>query len=192
MKLTLVNTADKKLLNAILFFAKNVKYPYLLKILKLVFYLDERHIQDTGKSVTNLDYYALPMGPVATELHDWLRNDKLPDSFKSKIMVNTEVFNNGQSGIKIIGKVTPDLDVFTPRQLRIMNELVEIFENAKSSDMSKATHELDTPWRKAKEIRGNNAKIELEDMLNDSSKVTKEDILHYQSEREEMKTNFQG
>src|SRR5713226_9307342 len=67
------NTYREKLLNAILFFAKKVKHPSKVKIFKLLFFLDFEHFKQTGRSVTNLDYYAYDFGPVPEDFYKEIR-----------------------------------------------------------------------------------------------------------------------
>ena len=45
-----------KLINAIVFFAKNTKYCGKIKLIKLLYLLDFEHFRQTGRSVTGMDY----------------------------------------------------------------------------------------------------------------------------------------
>lgn len=56
------NSYREKLLHAILFFSSRVKTPSKVKIFKLLYFLDFEHFKETGRSVTNLDYYAMTLG----------------------------------------------------------------------------------------------------------------------------------
>ncbi len=47
-----------KLLNSIIYFLSNTKSCGKTKLFKLLYYLDFMHFRETGRSVTNLDYYA--------------------------------------------------------------------------------------------------------------------------------------
>ena len=58
----------EKLINAIIYFAKNTTYCGKTKLLKLLYFLDFYQFKQTGKSVTGLDYFAWKMGPVPKEL----------------------------------------------------------------------------------------------------------------------------
>ena len=68
--MVLNNIHREKLVNAIIYFAKKTKCPSLVKMFKLLFFLDFYHFKLTGRSVTNLDYFALPFGPVPTNFYD--------------------------------------------------------------------------------------------------------------------------
>src|SRR3990170_4026398 len=81
------NIYREKLLQAILFFATNVHYPSKVKIFKLLFFLDFEHFNETGKSVTNLKYYAFPFGPVPGDLHDEIEELKVPGDFQKYVVI---------------------------------------------------------------------------------------------------------
>ena len=57
-----------KLINAIIYFSKEVKYPTITKIFKLLNILDFYHIKQVGIPVTNKKYYAWKFGPVPSRL----------------------------------------------------------------------------------------------------------------------------
>lgn len=59
----------RKLFEAIGFFYKNTKKFGLVKLFKLLYFLDMLHFRETGRSVTGLVYTALPYGPVPLKLY---------------------------------------------------------------------------------------------------------------------------
>ena len=62
----------EKLINAIVFFAKNTKYCGKIKLIKLLYFLDFELFRQTGRNVTGLDYRAWKMGPVPTDFYqEW-------------------------------------------------------------------------------------------------------------------------
>src|SRR5262245_53794223 len=80
------NTYRAKLLNAILFFVKKVKFPSKVKIFKLLFFLDFEHFKQTGRSVTNLDYYAWDFGPVPKDFFiELCKAGQVPEDFKNEL-----------------------------------------------------------------------------------------------------------
>lgn len=60
----LTNHERQKLVEAVLYFATNVKKLGKVKLFKLLYFLDFEHFRDTGRSVTGMDYVAWKMGPV--------------------------------------------------------------------------------------------------------------------------------
>lgn len=113
MKLT--NTYRQKLLNAIIYFTKNVKRPSKLKIFKLLYFLDFEHFRITGKSVTGLDYYALDFGPVPMDLFGQISDNKVPEDFRKYVSIlefRKQDGNKKGRFFKIKESVKVDFDVF--------------------------------------------------------------------------------
>ena len=69
----------EKIINAIIYFAKNTKYCGKTKLLKLLYFLDFFHFKQTGKSITGFEYFAWNMGPVPKVLFEELSGNMKPD-----------------------------------------------------------------------------------------------------------------
>lgn len=143
----------EKLINAIIYFAKNTKYCGKTKLLKLLYFLDFRHFKQTGKSVTGLDYYAWDMGPVLKDLYIEL-DDMRPD-LKAAIK---ELPKGGFQ--KIIPKKKFDGDYFSKRELKLLKDVSYIFQDAKADDMVESTHLKNEPWDRTLKERGKYHKID--------------------------------
>ena len=52
------------MLNAIIYMANNTMFCGKTKLLKLLYFLDFKHFNQTAKSVTGLDYFSLEKGTV--------------------------------------------------------------------------------------------------------------------------------
>lgn len=143
----------EKLLNAIIFFTKNTRNCYKLKLFKLLFYFDFQVYRETGKSPTGLDYFAWPMGPVPARLHEELDAPK-PD-MKSALSITR------------VGDVDPDLPTprlqikprhefddgcFTPRELKAMQRLAEVYLEATAAQMTEVSHLPGQPWHRIYEV----------------------------------------
>ena len=143
----------EKLLNAILFFTKNTRNCYKLKLFKLLFFFDFQIYRETGKSPTGLDYFAWPKGPVPARLHEELDAPK-PD-MKSALSITR------------IGDVDPDFPTprlqikprhefdggcFTPRELKAMQRLAEVYLEATAAQMTEVSHLPGQPWHQIYEI----------------------------------------
>ena len=118
----------KKLFEAIDYFLRNTKSPGLVKLFKLLYYLDMLHFRETGRSVTGLSYRALPYGPVPTQLYEEMRNP--PDDMRAVLVVTsppvqfdvTELAGPIRTVIKMKSVETGHL---TKRELRIAGEIVD-------------------------------------------------------------------
>lgn len=130
-----------KLINSILYFAKNVKYPGKTKICKLLFNLDFVHFKETGKSVTGLDYYAWERGPVPKSLFYKLSGDIISEEFQPYLeIIKREKLH------EICSKKKPNLSVFSKREKRILEEVAVIYKYANAEEMTKISHLKENPW----------------------------------------------
>lgn len=168
MKLSLER---EKLINAIIFFCNNTQRCYRLKLMKLLYYLDFWHFKETGRSVTNQEYFAWEMSPVPQPLYRELTSKKLPDYIQEFLFVEEEILDEIKD-IKRM-KITPKKDfnakVFTKRELEILNKVTEIFYDAPGDMMKNATHLKNAPWDKTINEKGKNAVIDYMLALDDES-----------------------
>jgi uncharacterized phage-associated protein len=143
----------ERLIKAIVYFAINTKYCGKTKLMKLLFYFDFYHFKQTGKTVTGLEYHAWQRGPVPTLLYEELSNMK-PDMAKEIVIVPIEKFQ------KIQAKKKFSEDCFTPRQLKLLEQIAFIFDEAKAADMTEISHLPNQPWHKTLTQKGEFAKID--------------------------------
>ncbi len=138
-----------KLFEAIALFYKNTnprKFG-LVKLFKLLYFLDMLHFRETGRAVTGLLYTALPYGPVPLELFSEMRN---PAPDLADAVSITSPPKDVESTDKPLTTIKPSSKIITGyltrRQQRIANELAEIFRDADADDMSKVSHARNGPW----------------------------------------------
>lgn len=186
----LENKYQKKLLNAILYFSKNVKFPSQVKIFKLLFFLDFLHFKDTGRSVTNLEYYAWEFGPVPKNLWTKIKNKDLPEDFQKAINLESISTGKGNESTLIKSKIEADMKVFTPREKKILENLIFIFKDAKPSEMSEITHLKNSPWDKTRKEEGENKLISYLRAIDEDAKISLEEAEEALKEIQEMKENY--
>src|ERR1700686_592708 len=68
-----VSRNREKLINAVLYFLRETQHCHTLKLFKLLNFADFEHFRQTGRTIFNLDYRALPKGPVPTKLLDEIK-----------------------------------------------------------------------------------------------------------------------
>src|SRR5262245_34961226 len=73
----------EKLINAIVYFLGATNHCHTLKLVKLLNFSDFEHCRQTGRTIFNLDYRALPKGPVPTKLLDEIKRGGDADLKKS-------------------------------------------------------------------------------------------------------------
>jgi len=142
-----LNVNRDRLINAIVFFAKNTKYCGKIKLFKLLYMLDFEHFRQTGKSVTGFDYQAWKFGPVPVRLmEEWEQLDA--DMSSAVHIVEEPVIDYVRQTVKVNEGVDFNEENFTPRQLRIMGTLVEQFRDTRSPAMIDVTHTQNGAWDK--------------------------------------------
>ena len=146
----------EKLLNAIIYFAKNTKYCGKTKLLKLLYFLDFKHFKQTGRSVTGLDYFAWKMGPVPKELYEELSNEMKPDMIAAihDLPKDSEVFQ------QIRPRKHFKSDYFSKKEMKLLEELSFIFKEAKAENMVESTHLKNEPWDRTLKVKGEFKKID--------------------------------
>lgn len=138
----------EKLLNAIVYFVRNVKYCGTVKLLKLLNFLDFEHYRQTGRSVTGLRYQALPKGPVPQTLHAEITNKFKGESIPFEVINILNSKTGKVSNRKFHAQEDFKSAYFTPRELEIMAKLVELFRDAQSNEMIDHAHATGKPWEK--------------------------------------------
>lgn len=133
----------EKLINAAVFFAERTNDCGKIKLIKLLYLLDFAHFRQTGRSVTGSEYVALQMGPVPRGLFaEW---DSLAPDFAEAIeIVPEKVFDHYRE--RVVPRRPFDAEHFTPRELRIMEELAMRFRDDLSKPMVGVTHAESGPW----------------------------------------------
>ena len=137
----------QKLINAIIYFAQNTAQCGKIKLFKLLYLMDFQHFQETGKTVTGLEYQAWKFGPVPVKvMEEWESPD--PD-LSNAIHIEVEpVYDYDRQSVKVNEGVGFDDSEFTPRQLRIMQSLSEQYRDTFSPKMIDVTHAQNGAWDK--------------------------------------------
>jgi uncharacterized phage-associated protein len=187
-----MNIYRKKLLNATLFFAKNTKYLNLTKISKLLYFLDFTHFKQIGYPSLGLHYFSFEWGPVPKEFWAEIKDGDVPDDFKNKLalLIKTDDLNPGFKEIEIRAIQKPDLSVFTPREIKILEDLAFIFKEARGKDISEITHLSNQPWDITVKKRGKNKVIDYMLAIDDKSDINPDEAFESLKEHFEVINNF--
>lgn len=153
----LISHDREKLVQAIIFFARNTKHCGKTKLFKLLYLLDFHHFRATGRSVTGLDYRAWQLGPVPFQLvQEWDAFE--PDLAAAIKIVPEQVFDYDR--LRVEAKVPFDGRHFTKRELTLMEELAARHREELTKPLVGLTHEERGPWDKIWDSgRGNDARI---------------------------------
>lgn len=137
-----------RLANIVLFFAQRAQHVGKIKLFKLIYLLDFEHFRQTGRSVTGLDYYAWKFGPVPTDLmEEWEAG--LGADLSARVTIQPEqVIDYTRYSVTPNDGAEFDDSQFTPRQLGIMEALVEQYGATYSPTMIDVTHAQNGAWDK--------------------------------------------
>ena len=195
-----LNINRNKLLEALIYFSKYLKYPTKMMLYKVLAELDFRHFKETGIPVTNLEYSAWKFGPVPKKLDEELSDRKkdkvtIPPDFSDSLICIKEEWETDtgekRKTFKFKAKRKPNLDVFSPRQKEILNNVLTIYKNVKPTTASKASHEKDTPWHITVKKTGKEGElINYFDLLNNKSKISKEEAVDMVREISAFQNNY--
>jgi uncharacterized phage-associated protein len=161
-----MNQARRKLINAILFFAKEMRNLNTTKLSKLLCFLDFEHFKQIGFPSIGLRYHAFERGPVPKNFWLEIKDGIVPTDFKD--FLNISIINKDQDKeykeLLFKAKKSPDMTVFSPREKKILDRLAEIYKTAMANQLSEVSHTIDDPWDKVYNTpvpgAGKNAPIE--------------------------------
>ncbi|MEW8549441.1 MAG: Panacea domain-containing protein [Candidatus Thiodiazotropha endolucinida] len=142
----------EKLLNVMAFFIQSTRFCGKTKLFKLIYFLDFEHYSATGRSVSGMDYYAWPMGPVPVELNDQIENND--PNLCDAVEVSHKSLSDGKTMVVFTPNIEFDSKLFTRRELGLMESLAIEFNAAKADDMVEATHLENLPWHQVYEVEG--------------------------------------
>lgn len=174
MPLALGDTKEK-LKNAIIYFVTNDKNVGLTKLMKLLYYLDFRHYEETGHSVTGLIYRAWPYGPVPSVLYEELQGHDRGLGVKGVVKLFPTA-DGAINNIAITSSYKFSATPFTKREIRILENVSEIFKNVSAGTASEVSHELDKPWDITRGTKRDKAEIDYALALKDLDQDVIEEI----------------
>jgi uncharacterized phage-associated protein len=141
-----------KLIEASEYFIRHTRHCGLVKLFKLLYFLDMLNFRETGRTVTGLSYTALPYGPVPLPLLSEFREPRgdLAESFTIQFPPPKDLGEQAPARTVITPK-GPEADRYlSVREKRISKELAEIFYEATADQMSDVSHAKNGPWDKAR------------------------------------------
>lgn len=181
----LIDHQRQKLIEAIVFFARHTKYCGKTKLMKLLYFLDFMHFRQTAKSVTGLDYFAWDMGPVPAEVWRDLSDERdLPADLAQAISIQPIPRPSGGEMSKIVARRKFDGKYFSPRELRLLDAVAEIFNEATADQMVETSHLKNQPWHQTVTSRGPGAPIDFMLAVDGSPDALPEEVIT--ERREEM------
>lgn len=137
-------TANKEKNGALLaYIAKNIPDIHLRKLLKIVYLIDEKFMELRGFPLTWFDYYAWAKGPVAPEVYEVKHG-----AFSEYVICRKD--NNGSNIVEAVlpskYEVLKQMDVYSPFEMSVIDEIVFKYEDMTADELSALTHKEDSLW----------------------------------------------
>jgi uncharacterized phage-associated protein len=140
-----IDHSREKLIHAINFFARNTQFCGKTKLFKLLYFLDFEHFKLTGRSVTGLEYFAWPKGPVPKALQDEIAEPG--QDMRAHVIFKEKRTAKGNMVVPTpVGRFNDS--VFTKRELSLLESLALRHRDDLADDMIEATHLENLPWDK--------------------------------------------
>jgi uncharacterized phage-associated protein len=167
----------KKLLNVILYFSKHSKHLNTTKVFKMLNRFEFDHFKETGYPPIGLHYYTFKRGPVSKEFWLEIKDGEVPEDFRDYLGISIEHFDEYDENKiehKFIARKKPDMSIFTPREIKILENVVTMYGPYPASVISEASHEKGSPWDIVQREHGYNHIIDYIVAIDETSKISKE------------------
>ena len=128
----------EKIGNILIFLSSRIQPLYHTTLLKLLFLIDERSINETGMPATWLDYKAWKLGPVSPEIYE-LKFLNCP--YKEYVDIIKE-----EQGTRIVPAVAFDDSTLSDYETKIINDIIRHYQFVSASELVEFTHESDGLW----------------------------------------------
>lgn len=176
------NFQKEKILCMVAYLSKHTRYCGITKLFKLFFAADMEHFKETGKTITGLDYFTYPRGPVPKELYEEI--DDETSFFGENIAFKIPAF--GGKLKQIYTKFSFKDSHFSKREINILKKTSFIFKEAYAKDMVKCSHDIDQPWTITMNTKGEYQPIDLILSLDGSANTISAD--EYKDRQKEQST----
>jgi uncharacterized phage-associated protein len=181
-----------KLANAIIYFIdKDVQDLGTTKLMKLFYFADKFHINETTKPIFNYDYVKKPRGPVLSEIHSIIKSiqvDSEDDDYEEsdrifKEYITVKRVDSNSSNTIFTKNREFDSRYFSQKEIEVLDSVVLKFKNISKDEISELSYK-ENSWKKAKL----DEKIEFFDMA-DSSDI-RDYIISKEQENLQLKKYF--
>lgn len=157
----------EKLVQAIAYLsARGVTGLDKLKILKLLFLADKRHLLEIGRPILGDVYSCMNWGPVPSKSYNIIRNvidaDPRKRAAENRFAEYFTIERDREHPV-LVARKPPDLDVFSESEIAALDEVIAKYGHLSGADLIKVTHD-DPIWRvpDEKRIAGSSVAIPFE------------------------------
>lgn len=172
-----MNRLREKLINAFIYFVSNTEYCGITKIGKLIYFFEFEHFSQTGIPPIGLTYCAAKKGPLSYDFWSEINKGVFTSDFNDVATATAVNYSQEARGylIRLKDGVHPNMKIFSPREQRIMKEVVEKYRYARAVDMSEISHEDKKPWDRTIKEKGLNGTIDYLYAIDENSPLSLEE-----------------
>ena len=135
-----IKPSNDKALNAALFVALYFKKADFHKIFKILYFADQKHLANYGRTITGDKYIAMQKGPVPSRVYDIFKIIKGEYIFENKN--NLSKFFKIENGYIVKPLAKPDLDLFSESDIECLNESIKENEGLDFGELKDKSHDL--------------------------------------------------
>lgn len=179
----------EKLINAIIYFSENVNNAGKVKIFKMLYFLDFMSFEETGKSVTGLQYFAWDMGPVPEELFYELKSPT--KELTNHLLKRNKKYPSGVTQEVYEARHKFESQWFSDYELALMGKLAKTHFNDFAKDMTDKSHFETGPWDEVYNVQGRRSEhIPYELCLMRRANEKDMQLLEIAKEYDELRQNY--
>ena len=131
--------SKKKLGNAVLYIAQHAKYPYKTEVLKLLFLMEERMVQQYHVPFLAIPFSVWRLGPVSVDVFQELSD--------GPVLLDDYISIQVQNGCnKVLPKKEFDDDEFSDAEIEMMDYILQKYGNMTSEQLINETHKPGSLW----------------------------------------------
>lgn len=148
-----------KTINAVLYVAHKLKRKDMHKIFKVLYFADREHLATYGRPITGDVYYAMPDGPVPTNLYDILKSARGDGFFANN---GFDKYFEFVTIAEIKPLQEPDLNFLSKTDIAFIDDSIELHGDMPYGAIRNKSHDL--AWKST----SRNCKIFFEDILKET------------------------
>lgn len=114
-----------------------------IKLLKLMYIAERRHLLDQGRSITYDQFKSLPLGPIMSDTMDLIKSEPVPGT---KSVFRDRIKGSEDYRVELVGEDTPEDSPLSRAQRDLIDEVYQEFGSMKWPDLVKYTHEHFPEW----------------------------------------------
>lgn len=113
------------------------------KLCKILYFADQKHLSEYGRSITGDTYIAMQYGPVPSCVDDILKALRGDSFFSSNQDIqDLKHFIHFENRFMVVGEVAPDLDVLSPTDVECLDFAINICKDKNFAELTAFSHGL--------------------------------------------------